>query len=220
MGTHRRERVLRICIILPWMLVLSFVIKPVLGQEITTSDGFTIPVTYYSSGEEQQAILDTIPSNTNIPLPDTVVLGTLPPREVQADRISAIQKNIVRIWVQYPKGDGGTYTDYGTGAYLGDKLVLTAQHVLRDGMRSGNITQILVIFPSDNTAGSTAYYSDAKILHTNAQWDQALLEVVGEPYEHGIPLATREPVQGGQATHRRLRRTRAGSTESDEPQNA
>lgn len=75
-------------------------------------------------------------------------------------------------------------TSWGSGVYLGDRIVLTAAHVLR-----GEPRYAAVYFPDGKGFSGELKGSDA-------QWDQAVIELIREPEHPGVPLAGANPAQG------------------------
>jgi len=90
-----------------------------------------------------------------------------------------LANSVVRIRV-----DDGTY---GSGAYLGDRLVLTAAHLFRDAPKEQKDGDVWF------TDGSQYRYSWQAI---NDHWDQALVELTTVPNRPGAPLATKNPAIG------------------------
>lgn len=83
--------------------------------------------------------------------------------------VMELADNIVRVQAN----DGS----WGSGAYLGDRLVLTADHVIRDG-------SAFAVHFRDGTA------IPAKVVRRDGNYDQALLELQRpHPTATGIPLA-------------------------------
>jgi len=96
--------------------------------------------------------------------------------------------NVCQIWTQ----DGGGSGSMGSGTYLGDRLILTAWHVIRDARGQ----QARVVFP-DAAGEPRAFQSTARVLAASAKWDQALLELSQAPPKlRGVQLAAANPKRG------------------------
>lgn len=89
--------------------------------------------------------------------------------------------NIVRIQI----GD-----TIGSGAYLGDRLILSAAHLFR---RGGEGRQVVVTFPDGEQHQGLTKAIDW-------QWDQSLIEIASVPKATGACLATANPVPGESVT--------------------
>ena len=83
--------------------------------------------------------------------------------------------NVVRV-----RSNGGSW---GSGAYLGDGLILTAAHVIRGS------TAWTIYWPDGRTTA-------AKALKSDSNYDQALLGTIKHPSARGIRLATANPGPG------------------------
>lgn len=98
----------------------------------------------------------------------------------QATAQESIKDNTVRIKVG---------SSYGSGAYVGGRLVLTCYHLYR----------------GENTATTDIWFRDGvqhtgKMIKVDEEWDQALIELNTKPNRMGIPIANENP-QPGQMVH-------------------
>lgn len=78
----------------------------------------------------------------------------------------------------------------GSGAYLGDRLVLSCAHLFRD---EGGDRNVLVTFPDGEQHQGISKCIDFK-------WDQSLIELASAPKAKGVCLATANPVPGESVT--------------------
>ena len=84
--------------------------------------------------------------------------------------------------------------NYGTGVYLGDRLVLTCAHLFRPDASDGAMLKIQAAWPGGDVRNATLAKSDGL-------WDQAVIEVDQQPHADGaplpgIPLAADEVAEG------------------------
>jgi len=87
-----------------------------------------------------------------------------------------VQDNTVRIKVG---------TSYGSGCYVGDKLVLSCAHLYND----------------ENTQFTEVWFQDGKhftgkLLKIDTNWDQSLIGLDTQPSKLGIPISTENPKPG------------------------
>ena len=93
---------------------------------------------------------------------------------------------VVRVSNAHPNGLSG-YTDLGSGVIIqnssGQKFVLTAAHIFRDG--TGNVS----------VRANSGFFSRAEPVLLDRLWDIALLKI-DPPPTHGIPFAAAVPAPG------------------------
>ena len=88
----------------------------------------------------------------------------------------AVSDNVVRINVG---------SSYGSGAYIGDRLILSCAH----------------IFSGENTVNTSVWFNDGtqytgKAIKIDRIWDQSLIELNNKPNKIGIPIAYENPTPG------------------------
>ena len=113
--------------------------------------------------------------------------------EIPAAVVSQAQVNVCKVTV--PIRDGSNHI--GSGIYLGDRLILTAEHVVRGG---DGACDIAFADPTNNRT-----YIDlvrGRVLTTDGTWDQAGIELERLPKHNppGAPMASANPRQGDHVT--------------------